>query len=307
MELNEKLIKNFGYTFKLPIPVFKPEYFDHFRKVLDPYYDISKKMEIFLKAFDDENSISENGTVKIIAHRRMIKDIENSPDFLKFSQSKSIVEFFEKNKYIEHKNIYHIDNDQKYFITVDLVKANFQSFIHNNFDVFGGAKTFEDFAKNYNVSEILMESKILRQVVFGSLNPKKQQMFQKKMMIEIQDLIVNSGLFEEKLTIYSMSTDEIYFEAKKEDLDKIKKLEDYINSSGFQVRVEHFKLHSPFIKTGFYKEFADGSKNINLVPKDKLCQFIKLIEGKELTDLDFLFTGQDGELCKHMEVFYLPK
>lgn len=303
MKLTDKQIKDFVYTFKLPISVLREKYFDYYVELLDPYYNVKKKLEVYksaLKNSDEDGTLRKNNL-----HVHLIREIKGKKDFLKFSESEKINNLIQGQVYIPHLEVYQRDHSGKYFISVDLNKANFQCLKYFGFDLFNGKSSFEDFIDSYTDEEILKESKILRQVVFGSLNPKRQQGMQKSMMMKICEIIKVSELFSKELNIHSMSSDEIYFEAKKEDFEKTKILTQMLNNNDFDVRVEHFKLHAPFIKPGYYKEFTDGSaKSINLVPKDKLCQFIKLIENKPFDERDFLFCGSDGELSKHMEVFY---
>jgi hypothetical protein len=303
MRLTDKQVKDFVYTFKLPISVIREKYFDYYVELLDPYYDVKKKLEIYKNAIknnEDDGSLRKNNL-----HVQLIKDIKNKKDFLRFSESEKINNLINGQTYIPHLEIYQRDHNGKYFISIDLNKANFQCLKYFGFDLFNGKESFNEFIDSYTKEEILKESKILRQVVFGTLNPKRQQAMQKNMMLSIEEIVKLSGLFSKETKIYSMSSDEIYFEAKLEDFDKVEKMKDILNNNGFDVRVEHFRLHSPFVKPGYYKEFTDGSpKSFNLVPKDKLCQFIKLVENKPFDERDFLFCGSDGELSKHMEVFY---
>lgn len=303
IKLTDRQVKDFVYTFKLPISVLREKYFDYYVELLDPYYDVKKKLKIYHEALhncEEDGSLRKNNL-----HVHLIKEIKNKKDFIRFSNSENINDLINNQTYIPHLEIYQRDHVGKHFISIDLNKANFQCLKYFGFDLFNGKSSFNDFIDSYTKEEILKESKILRQVVFGSLNPKRQQAMQKHMMMTIMEIVKVSGLFPSGLKIHSISSDEIYFEAKLEDFDKIEKMKEMINNNGFDVRVEHFKLHAPFVKPGYYKEFTNGDpKSFNLVPKDKLCQFIKLVENKPFDERDFLFCGPDGELSKHMEVFY---
>lgn len=296
--LNDKDVKSFAKMFALPIPVPKVEYIEYYVDLLDPFYETKKKWGIFLREFDKHDDFVSR--LPHVIREKMMKDIESKTDyhdFLTFDLSTL------KNQAVQKKDLYIHEHAGKYFLSVDLVKANFQSFNYKGFDIFNGAETFEDYVRQFTDSEIVIESKILRQVLFGNLNPKRQQSIQKEMIRSIKQVMEKTGLFENE--IVSLSSDELYVEVSADFNENIGFLKNKISEKGFNVRVEHFELVRPFEQAAYYKRFTDGAAlSFGLVPKSYMAQFIKSLQSEGLTETDLFFINSEGILSKTMQPVY---
>ena len=102
----------------------------------------------------------------------------------------------------------------------------------------------------------------------------------------------------EEKDIYSLSSDEVFFEDKNYDIEEIQKL---ASDLGYQVRVEKFDLVKPFEKAYFVKEGVNGSREFKMVPTSVMAEFIKKYEGKPLEDMDLYFYDENKRLSKFME------
>lgn len=299
MKITDDHVKMFRRTFNLPIPMDRAEYLNYFIELLDPYYDVKEKWNIF----ETELSLSGNDIFqKTRALReRMDLDIRNSEGYKKFN------DFNVKDldyKPIPHKDLYVHENKDKIFLSIDLVKANFQSFVYKGFDIFNGALDFEEFVDQYDESIFMKKSKILRQILFGNLNPKKQQSIQKEMIHKIAKKINEEFIFEKDFV--SLSSDEIYVETDESMVSNINKIEEIINELGINVRVELFQLIQPFENKVFYKKFIgiDKPHSFALVPRQNIAQFIKMINEQDIQKEDLLFINENGRLSQYIELMY---
>ncbi len=72
-----------------------------------------------------------------------------------------------------------------------------------------GIKTYDDFVKLATPYDYFIKSRMTRQVVFGDLNPKRQQNIQKRIINEFSQLLTKNGL-----SLFSSSSDEIIIDPK---------------------------------------------------------------------------------------------
>ncbi len=286
------LNKNFIRNFKLPIAVDKDPYFTYFLNLLNPYFDTLRKYEIFKKVYQEfgeslfkHNSQKLNDTIQYLTAK------DEYQDFVKMDMSR-----FNRKLNIKGKDLYVSGNENKRYISVDLVKANFQSFLFVMPEIFDGFKDFNSFAKSRDFNEVLLESKISRQVIFGGLSASRQQQVQKYMMEQIIFALFDKGVKESE--IYSLSSDEVFFEDKGYNVNDLHSM---ASDLGYQVRVEMFDLVKPFEKAYFVKEGVNGSREFKMVPTAVMAEFIKKYEGKPLEDMDFYFYDENKRLSRFIE------
>lgn len=286
------LNKNFIRNFKLPIAVDKDPYFTYFLNLLNPYFDTLRKYEIFKKVYQEfgeslfkHNSQKLNDTIQYLTAK------DEYQDFVKMDMSR-----FNRKLNIKGKDLYVAGNENKRYISIDLVKANFQSFLFVMPEIFDGFKDFNSFAKSRDFNEVLLESKISRQVIFGGLSASRQQQVQKYMMEQIIFALFDRGVKESE--IYSLSSDEVFFEDKGYNVNDLHSM---ASDLGYQVRVEMFDLVKPFEKAYFVKERVNGSCEFKMVPTAVMAEFIKKYEGKPLEDMDFYFYDENKRLSRFIE------
>ncbi len=287
--------KYFIKDLKLPVAVEVEPYFSHLMTLLDPYYKTISKYKIF------EESFNEFGKEMFFDNNRKIVDstiqyIKNSKDYEFFNNID--MNQFKKEFQIQGQNLYKSHNANKEFISIDLVKANFQSMHYVCPDIFDGHTDYNSFVKSRGFNEFMLISKQIRQVIFGNTNPQRQQKVQLFMMNKIASQIVDSGV--NLSSIYSLSSDELVFEKNDVSVDLTKSV---ISDLGFQVRVESFVLERPFDKPYFVKRMNDGSVDFKMVPTNFMAEFIKRFEGRELEDLDFYFYDENKRLSRYVKPF----
>lgn len=285
--------KNFIKDLKLPIAVDKAPYFEHYLDLTSPYYGSAEKYAVFKRDFEtfgneqffEHNRRTVNATLKLI---------EDSPEYARFNAMD--MKAFDKEIKISAKNLYTAPNADKKFYSIDLVKANFQSLLMVEPTIFGGATDYVEFAKGQGFNDYMLISKIIRQILFGNLNPKRQQKIQYYMMNQVADRLIKAGVDVE--SVYSLSSDELVFEQGNHQKEAI---EAAIAPLDYKVRVEAFTLRRPFSKPFFVKERDDGSVEFKMVPTAVMAEFIKRFEGRAVEDIDFYFYDESKRLSRFVE------
>lgn len=291
-DINQVMNKNFIRTFKLPIAIDREPYFSYFLNLLDPYYDTLRKFEMFKKSFDAHGEMMFKNNALIL--NDTLKYLSQKPEYVRFS--KMDMKPFQKSLSISKKDLYTTGNEGRVYISIDLVKANFQSLKLVEPTLFDGHTTFNDFAISRGFDEVLLNSKITRQVIFGGLSPARQQSIQQFMMEKIIIDLIDKGFKKEG--IFSLSSDEMFFEDVGYDLEEIKET---ANRLGYEIRVERFDLVKPFERAYFVKEGHDGSREFKMVSTAVMAEFIKKYEGRPLEDTDLYFYDENKRLSKFIE------
>lgn len=291
--------KNFIKDLKLPIAVHKEPYFSHFMSLIDPYYNSIEKYKIFNQSIE-----KHGGEMFFDNNRRMANSLL---DYLKGKQeyqdfNNLDMNAFKKEIKINSRNLYTAENANKTFISVDLVKANFQSLHFVSPTMFDGFNNYNDFVSNFGFNDYMLISKQIRQIIFGNMNPQRQQKIQTYMMNKIAERLINLGIDVD--SVYSISSDELVFEYSSISKDVI---ENVLETLGFQVKVELFTLERPFNQSMYVKKIDNGDVIFKMVPTAMMAEFIKLYENRELEELDFFFIDENKRLSKYVEPFIEKK
>ena len=187
-------------------------------------------------------------------------------------------------------------------MSIDLTKANFQVFKNFDADIIDYKETYQEFFRQFTPYEYFVQSKYIRQVVFGNLNPGRQQTYEyfltNKILKHIKEIFP-----KEKIRMFS--ADEIVIE-----LDEVLNTElfyDIAKHENLVIDIEIFKLKTMLGKYTI-KEFLnkDGFE-IMCVPMDLKPQVLKKYLNLPLDDRDLLFykDGKDGGfLCKYQTLIF---
>jgi len=289
--------KNFLKDLKLPVAVDKDPYFSHYMNLVDPYFSSLDKYQTFVQCFENHGRelFFDNNRRLVNATLDYLKD---KPAFEVFNNID--IKQFKKDIQISGQELYKSHNQNKHFISIDLVKANFQSLLFVVPDLFDGHTNYDDFVKSRGFNDFMVISKQIRQILFGNMNPQRQQKIQSFMMNQIADILVLNGISVSD--IYSLSSDELVFE-NVDDNHTVFDVVSVLMPLGFDVRVEAFKLVRPFEKPFYVKELQDGTKSFKMVPTSVMAEFIKRLENRPVEDIDLYFYDETGRLSKHVEPF----
>ncbi|AGF85079.1 hypothetical protein QJ854_gp703 [Moumouvirus goulette] len=172
----------------------------------------SGEKEFINKHYDLQNKIHQD----IIKNKNYImwKDlvVKESDIYNKYEH------LFPKSKF---SNIYHEKNNDKYFFSIDMSKANFQIIkLVKLIDV----DTWEFYIKKFIDHPYFGKLKKLRLISlsFPDLFPNKQAIYWKNLTLEVLDCVLLSDIFFQK-DFVNYNGDEIIFETTKEKMFEQKK------------------------------------------------------------------------------------
>jgi hypothetical protein len=211
-----------------------------------------------------------------------------------------------KNNYPK-RNVYVEGNNDIFFISLDMKKANFSALRHWNENIFNGCQSWEEFLSQYTNSNHILNSKYIRQVIMGACNPKRQIKYEHLLMSNLLDMILQE--VSEIFSVYSLSSDEIIlmpFEQEgtcpcKKHAQCIKIIQNILEKSEISsiIRVTAYMLEKVkgtdgWIKYTTYTKYTD-EEYINMdisfkcLDSEIYNQVIKHYLGKAITYNDLVF------------------
>ena len=204
----------------------------------------------------------------------------------------------------EH-SLYSQETDGKRYVSIDLKKANFQAL---KFAGILNDASYEDFIRKYGGDDYIVNSKYLRQVIFGKMNPGRTIKVEKYIVSKIHEII--SPVFLD-WKLFSFNSDELIY-----SLEDFYPSEDNLNSIvgdvkellNIDVRAECVEIKKlPIVNVNGNNVDAYVRTNINtnesVLKKASTTffpQIYKLWKGKEIQDKD-LYVYFDDQLAKFVE------
>ena len=296
MELTNRLKRRFIKDCSLPIALTDEPYFSYFIDLYDKAFSTKKKLEFFKKIVDRFETVGE-----VLDYLQFITDgIFNSikeksvyQDYLKADMKDFVV----KSNY-PSSSIFKECHTGKKLISIDLSKANFQAM--NFFDKrILDADSYEEFIRKYTDEEYIINSKYIRQVIFGNLNSKRLGTIEKYMIYQIVEKLQPLGY-----TILLVTDDEIVLEG---DEDIYNNIVNIVSNMPIKVAIELFVLKTlrnengqPFKSDKFYvKEFISYTDKKNLDFEIKAtdstfyAQFFKLLTNQKINENDLVFANNE--------------
>jgi len=287
----------FSKDYNLPINIFNEEMFSYYRELYKDFwpYNEEQLMEDEIKSFNNNVDV----WLESYAHLRdnIINTLENSEEYKAFN-SKDLSEYdIPKELNVGEHSIYNEESEGKYFMSIDLKKANFQALkyvgvLNDN--------TYEDFIKRFSGTEYFAKSKYLRQVIFGKLNPKRQIKVEKYLMSKILKDFTAWNL-------YSLNSDEAVFLLTEDEMKSltsqvIEFLENDIKKKlGIIVRIEVVTIKRlPIVNCNGNKvdayvrhNIVTGEETLKKASTTFYPQIYKLWKGLEINEKDKTFFFED--------------
>lgn len=300
MNLSNGIKQRFTKDFKLPINIFSEPYFTYQVELYDDIFKVKEKIKLLEEAIQVAGGEEEFFQYGSNVAKRMKEKIAATQAYQNFNKVDMNKEF-PLIENIKQQNIYIYPNINKELISIDLEKANF-----NCLDLFNiknelKVSSYDDLMKSITEVEYFTKSKMIRQVIFGDLNPSRQQRLQKYI---INQLCIK--LRENGYELSSASSDEIIISNASNVKHVQLLLEDVPEKFKF-FRVEKFKFKNIdndgkyFIKT---TETQNGEKiEFKSVPGHLFAQVYKKHLGLEINDYDMLFY-HDGFLAQFKEPLF---
>lgn len=291
-DMNRELARSLIKDYDLPIQFYEEPYFSYFVELMDPYYQIKDKiklMEADLALMNVSEFVSQYRKIS----ERAIEVLKENPEFKQFNEA-TLSLTPPPQGFAQSQKLYTSSHKDRLICSVDLVKANFSVLLAHNASIFDQAKTYEDWMSKFTSSKYLQGSKKIRQVIFGNLNPKRQQTVQRHYMSWVKHYLMQSGLQESEILL--ASSDELVFmvqnpEALTQKVQEAFRQPETVALSNFY-RLNTFtltKLHENY--EYFVKEYTNplGKIEFKNIPQNYLPQAIRHYRKETVTELDRKF------------------
>lgn len=323
-KISHSLRKRFVKDFSLPIQVLQDPYFEYMLKLVGNVYDIKSYLKFLEEFYDGEGGEQGVFECQNITRENIISYVKSCDEYKKFCD-------FNTASILPHIPIVKLDNNRrsvysedcvgKIFVSIDLVKANFQSVKFAIDDRIFKHNSYEGFIREFTDYEYLLKSKYFRQVLFGNLNPKKQQAIQKRMIDHIIYSIQAEPDFENSgIKFVSKNSDEIIIDTgvvveKENDIFKEKirmnnlfsHFKHIFNNCNipYDLMVEPFVVSQIGEKNFFVKRKLNGKYSFKNVPSMFWAQcYKKYLNYNKLHPFDMVFY-HDGYLAKFLNPIFI--
>ena len=318
MVITESLKRRFVKDNALPIKVFDSPVFENRLAMFESHLQAKTKWEEFLavlNTFETEaDYFNEHHRVADAAQAYL----ENNEAFQYFSQKEDMKQFNVDQGNLPGNSVFKDTNVGKYLLSIDMVKANFTALRYYNPDIFGGVETYEDFIGMFTNMEHLKKSKYIRQVLFGNVNPKRQQKYEKFLMGKVMDGFLKfTPMCHANIEYFG--TDEIVFDISEFVVDGklapgfdiiVNEVVDRLCERGVTVRAEYYQLYKVYGTSGYMKKYAfnTSEKGVEFKCIDPLEYpfVIRTYEGSAMTGDEYYFNheGRMAKLCAPIEVSF---
>ncbi len=287
----EQIRRRFSKDYGFYLPVTTDEtIFDRTLEIRE----LEKEWKDYLEFAEKMNNLEQ---YRVHVKEQIMNAIMKTPEYSKIDSK----DYQLKKSYQKSLEYISIENVGKKMVSLDLVKANFQAFKFVSPKLVLDCPDYDTLIRKFTSKEPLIKSKKLRQIIFGMLNPKFQQVVEKYIINEIIQMLINNGLLTEKQLI-SVTSDEIVYESNSKEAE----IKQVLDSSKFEVRMEVFEIKRISERRyWFVKIFNDGRKpKLLKVPGKLYAQVYRNFNEMEIIDKDLWFED-DGFICKYVEPIQL--
>lgn len=240
----KKLRQRFVKDYSLPINIFEEKYFEYYRS-LYPFFpnetwealvaNVSKNYNGNVESWLDYCAKVRDSAILGTMETPEYKEF-NTCDINKWDIPDGVPQ-------VGEHSIYNEECDGRFFVSIDLKKANFQAL------KYAGVirdETYKDFIYRHGGDDYIADSKYLRQVIFGKMNPGRTIKVEKYIMGKIY-LLVKYYFESIGYELFSLNSDELIFaernyamfesEGSTKNINIIEKM--IKDSLGIDARVEY--------------------------------------------------------------------
>lgn len=303
--MDEKVINKVVKDFNIPIPIYEEPYFSYYVCLYDKHFQIKKRLEMVENFATSEEFFNwlDNKKDEIL---KTVKELKVYQDFTTMDMTT-----FGKITAYPKGNLYSMANDGQTFISLDLVKANYQALRFVNPEIVLNSKNYGEFINNFSTHPYLKESKGVRQFLFGNLNPKRQSTIERYLIAQVIQYLINKGYISED-NIVNVFTDEIILSSMLKDLTNIESLEKEIfENLNIEVKIGHFKLDAIVSQKnnkcyGYTKTFIhpfDKEVEFKAIQGEYFPQVFKWYYKLPITEKDLLFY-HNGDIARFLNPIF---
>ena len=302
-EITPGIRKRFVKDNNIPIAIFIDPYFSERLKTIDKVIPCVGKWDMFLREIDGFRNEQEYFEYYNSVKEAAITHLRENAAYQNFIDQ----EYTRPISVYPKQNIYSPVNDGKYYLSLDMRKANFSSLQHFDSRIFDDKCFWDEWIGQFTTMQHIRESKYIRQVIMGACDPKRQIAYETQLTVSLADAIRDCGA-EEKYDakIVCVSNDEIVYELNSEmSADRfVGKIFDCLSALQYSFfRIEVFRLNR--IGAGYRKDYlhSDWSKRdkfeFKCVPAENFHLVVKDYFGEALTENDKVFV-YNGMLAKYL-------
>lgn len=303
--MDNKIKQRFVKDYNLPINIFNDEIFNYYIELYDffPKNTWEKLCDAINNKYNGNSSLWLDYCAKV--RDDAISGVIESDEYKTFNDSKNLLKEYNIDVKVGEHSLYSQETDGKRYVSIDLKKANFQAL---KFAGILNDASYEDFIRKYGGDDYIVNSKYLRQVIFGKMNPGRTIKVEKYIVSKIHEII--SPVFLD-WKLFSFNSDELIY-----SLEDFYPSEDNLNSIvgdvkellNIDVRAECVEIKKlPIVNVNGNNVDAYVRTNINtnesVLKKASTTffpQIYKLWKGKEIQDKD-LYVYFDDQLAKFVE------
>lgn len=304
VELDNSIKKRFCKDFRLPINIFSEPYFSYFVELYDPVFKVNEKLDWLKQVLSTQENNEGFFSLSANIASQIKKDISSTSAYQTFN-SADMNKDFPLTEQVKQQNIYIVPNIGKRLVSIDLEKANF-----NCLNLFGlheelGVKNYQDMMSKYTDEPYFLNSKMIRQVIFGDLNPSRQQRVQKYIINNLCSELKKAGC-----ELSSASSDEIIVQGDR-SIAEIKEILANVDEKFRFFRIEEFIFDRIGEEHDFFAKVTTTEKGnqkleFKNVPGHVFTQVYKKHFSLELNDYDMLFY-HEGYLAQFKEPVFQPE
>ena len=297
MVITERLKKRFCKECRIPINIFVEPYFSSRIMLYEDFYGSKTKWDLFLQELGKYNTEEEYFAEYNKVKDEAIKSIKSTAGYSYFLEEN--MDEFAVETSCTDKDIFHPINDERSFLSIDMTKANFSALYYYDPSIFDVAVTWEDFLKKITDNQHIINSKYIRQVIFGNCNPRRQVTYEKYLMNKVFEKIKGTPGIND---VVSFSNDEIVFDITEEKYADIYNFFQSFNGKieGIPVKAQAFNLYK--VHNFYTKEIIFPEKKIEIkCGEPNLLPFlVRALKNENIQENDLVFY-QNGFLAKYID------
>ena len=311
-EMSHALRRRFVKDCDLPIQLVQSPYFEYFIDLYDRFFPkhggVYARLASFSKCVSDCGGEKEFFEEDAVLKASVISHVKEKKEFVKWfcDSALNLTDFKERPKFNVGENLYREDNAGIDLVSLDIVSGNFRALRFLSPEIVDGKNNYDEFIGQFTNHDHFIQSKHIRQYIFGNLNPKRQILIQKELMFKLYiDLLIQFG---GNRRICSSSHDELVIPAESQDLFRVDKalsnMREQYDLPGMPfVKVDHFRLVR-IAGTKFYVKCSfNGRKEFKCVPSCLFAQVFKQYMNLELCDMDLAFY-HEGRVARFVEPYF---
>ena len=314
--VTDTLKQRFCKDMNLSIKIFEEPYFANFLELYDKQFKSISKYNRFIDALNQFGSEQAYFEAYNSLKDRVIEYLNGNPDMLFFSREEDMNKFACQNKGYPTNDIFKDTNDGRVFVSIDMIKGNFTALHHYNPNIVKNCGTYEEFIRTFTDVSHFVESKYIRQVVFGNIIPKRQVAYEKYLMDMVLTELLKTGVVKPE-NVEFFSTDEIVLAVPDEMLCDRMVNEEFYNpvmnvvkwakENNINVRGEFFELRKIPGTSGYVKKYLmDKKGEVDFKCLDFLTMpfVLRAYQGEQPNDMDkiFLYEGKKVMLMEDIKV-----